>query len=339
MRVLPDKSKYVSLYPQDRLWSLSDDEFGKLSQRLDGFAPETLTPEALERFEAQALTLPMQKSGSTGTAVIDLIGVISKRPSILAAIFGLSSNEMVRFALADAVDDPAVKQIIIRVDSPGGSLDGVLETADAVAAAAKVKPVISMVDGHAASAAMWIVAGSTAISAGPNDLVGGLGARMLLLDSSEFFKRKGLKFIAVDTGPFKSTGAPGRPIGDDEVAYIQGLVDSFGRDFKAALARGRGMPMANVNRIFTGELFKGRQAQAAGLVDRIESFDDAMRRVMTGRATTPRRATRRGTRAEAQQRARRCKVKMMGMNRERFNNLASDQRPKRSQREYAMTAG
>ncbi len=209
-------------------------------------------------------------------AIIDVMGAIEKRPSLFGAFTGMTSAEVIKAAVRTATTDPAVKRILLRVDSPGGTTDGTAEAADAVFEARQFKPVIAQSDGMVASAAYWIASQATKINAGRLDLIGSLGVRLMLYDFSQAFENAGVRPVPIDTGGMKSVGQPGTKITVEQEGYLQRIVDAFGNAFKGAIARGRDMPMATVNRLFDGEVNVAPAAKSLGLIDKIATFDETL---------------------------------------------------------------
>ena len=227
-------------------------------------------PEAfdMDRF------MPMTKAGNL--AIIKIRGPLTKNLTFMSFFFGGTSIELIRRAINAAAGDKDVETIVLDVDSPGGSVDGIAGVVDAIAMAVKSKPVIAQVDGMAASAALHAISGSTKIFAHRMDLIGSIGTRMFLIDSSGAFEQQGLKAIPIDTGEFKSTGAPGTVITENQIADLQELVDMFQADFSEALRKGRGLTAAKVKAVADGRIHPASRALELGLIDGIQNTDKSM---------------------------------------------------------------
>jgi len=208
--------------------------------------------------------------------IIPIMGVIMRRSGTWAP--DVVDVDEVRAAVEAATADPSVRRIILRVDSPGGTVDGLSELGSAVTKAAAIKPVVAVVEGMAASAALYAIAGATEIVAGPMDLVGSIGTIAVFSDWSKLAEKFGVRVVAVASGPLKSTGVFGVEFTPEQEAYIQQIVDSYAADFKAAVGRGRKLSAKAVDALASGEVFMAQDALKRGLVDRIGGLSDTLAR-------------------------------------------------------------
>jgi ClpP class serine protease len=136
-----------------------------------------------------------------------------------------SSYEQIRQDVKRALADPSVKTIDIYVDSPGGSVLGLPETADTIFQANRVKPVRAFVTGIAASAAYWLGSQASTITLTPSGEVGSVGVLDLHADITGALEKAGVKLTAVTAGEHKTERAPFTPLSDDAKAYMQASVD------------------------------------------------------------------------------------------------------------------
>src|ERR1700733_14452139 len=162
-----------------------------------------------------------------------------KAPKLAAGqvgIFGLlgqgdgwadSDYSEIRAHVKRAAADPSVKSIDLFVDSPGGSVLGLPETADGIPAANKIKPVRTFVTGIAASAAYWLGSQGSTIHLTPSGEVGSVGVLDLHADISKALENAGVKLTAVTAGPHKAERAPFSPLADDAKAAMQSSVDAW----------------------------------------------------------------------------------------------------------------
>jgi signal peptide peptidase SppA len=218
-----------------------------------------------------------EKSGST--AVIALHGVMSQRISMLEQSSGGCASDDVRQAVNAAAADDSVKCIMLHVDSPGGSLYGTAELAAAIRAARDSKPVVAMVDSVAASAAYWAASQATEICMTPGGDVGSIGVYSMHEDLSKALEAEGVKTTFVFAGEHKVDGNPFEPLSEAAKEQIQSRVDAAYADFVAAVASGRGVSTKDVETNYgQGRTFSAKDALAAGMVDRIATFDDTLAR-------------------------------------------------------------
>ncbi len=183
--------------------------------------------------------------------------------------------------IADAVDkalaDPDVQRIILSVDSPGGEVTGLPETAALLANAAKVKPVSAMVEGAAASAAYWLASQASDITLTPSGEVGSVGVRMLHVDMSKMLENEGYKVTELHSGDFKTEWSPYQPLSADAQADMKRRLKASHDKFIAAVSVGRGnRTSASIRRANFGEgrMLSAEDALAAGMVDRLQPTRD-----------------------------------------------------------------
>lgn len=270
----------------------ADPPAGRIHVLEPGAVAVHVCPAAGPATDAARDGLPMQVGG--GVALIDVTGPLLKDAGWLS-YFGFGSTRDIRRAVEAAAADDDVETIVLRIDSPGGTTDGIAEVTDAVAAAARGMPVVAQVDGMAASAAYWIASQATTIVAQRMDMVGSIGVRMLLYDFSQAFANEGVEAVPIDTGPFKSAGAVGTEITEEQRADFQRVVDAYMDAFRTAVMAGRSMSADAFAAVADGRLFTAAEALSLGLIDRVGTVEDTLaqaaqpdppRRVRTGRAAS-----------------------------------------------------
>jgi protease-4 len=138
------------------------------------------------------------------------------------------------------------------------------------------KPVTVQVEGMAASAAYYVASQAQRIVAGPGDLIGSIGVRMVVIDSSEYYASMGVKVIPIDTGPLKSAGLEGTPVTDEHIAEFEKITGFYFGQFKAAVGRGRGMDSDAVDAVATGAMFPVNEARRLRLIDSIGTLADTL---------------------------------------------------------------
>lgn len=213
-------------------------------------------------------------------AVVNIDGPIYRRPSALDVMFGTVSSEDIAEKLAALSQDDAVEAIVLRVNSPGGEAQGTFELSQAVQRAASQKPVVAFADGLMASAAYYMSAHATLITArSPDTRVGSIGTRLLMYDVSESLKQDGITPVLIDTGEFKSTGAMGVEITDAQKQYLRQWVDGLQQPFSAAVGAGRKLPVDRMAEVLSGKVYLAAEAQSNGLIDAVESFEATLARV------------------------------------------------------------
>lgn len=207
-----------------------------------------------------------------GVAVLPIAGATMK----IRSKYGGTSSVDVRNAIRKAAADDNISAILLHIDSPGGTVAGTDALARDVADANKRKPVYAHIEDMGASAAYYVASQTRRITASPTSLVGSLGTRMAIVDSSEAAASEGLRVYDISTGEFKGAGLEGTKITDRQLAYFQSIVDEGGKHFKAAVMLGRGFDQAKTDALFDGRVHDAEVAKQLGLIDEVSTFDAAM---------------------------------------------------------------
>lgn len=291
-----------------RVYSIMPGRLGSLRDRhtqIAGFEANMAIKDGLAD-DASRRGLPLQVA--SGMAIVRISGEIMKSASPMAQkVFGLSSSFDVKQAVRAAARDDDVKTIIMVVDSPGGSVDGLAELGDEVREAAKVKPVIAQVDGLAASAGYYAIAHATQIRAQRMDMVGSIGTFLVLDDLSKMAENLGIEVVVAKTGPLKGMGVEGTPLTDEHRAEMQRLVNEYFADFQRTVMAGRNMTQDRFDAIATGGVWVGPETLKVGLVDRLATLEDTLREFAVAPAASRRavaRATMMSMKIDASQRRR-----------------------------------
>jgi len=167
--------------------------------------------------------------------------------------------------------------VIVRIDSPGGSVAPAQEIYDAVWRVRAVKPVVASLGTVAASAGYYIASAANVVVADAGTLTGSMGVIMELPQYGTLAEKVGVSEEIVKSGPFKDTGQPLRPLRPEERALLQTMIDDVLGQFVDAVAHGRNMDVEKVRALADGRVFSGAQAHAVGLVDQLGGLDDATR--------------------------------------------------------------
>ena len=215
-------------------------------------------------------------------AVLPLRGIISQHISQVNDISGPGGTSTEAFTknLRQALSSKQVGSIVIDIDSPGGSVEGVQELADEILSMRGDKPIVAVANSLAASAAIWIGAAADEFSVIPSGQVGSIGVFAAHEDISERLEQEGVKVTLIHAGKFKVEGNPFQPLSEDAEAHIQERVDTTFEKFVLAVANGRGVDVSKVEKDFgQGRLVDADTALEAGMVDRIETLEQAISRL------------------------------------------------------------
>ncbi len=202
-------------------------------------------------------------------ALVELDGVMTKYGSS----FGDGSTMFARKQLGEAARDDGIEAIVMRIDSPGGTVAGTLELSEAVAAAGSIKPMNVYFEDLGASAAYYVGCQGTGVYANEPCLIGSIGTMMTIEDSSKHASEDGRKILVVSSAELKGIGVPGTEVTDEHVAYLQEIVLENNELFKRAVKRGRGLTAEQLEKVATGAVFMATTAKSLGLIDDVTTFD------------------------------------------------------------------
>lgn len=207
-----------------------------------------------------------------GVATLPMFGPMMKVDSKFGGVNTIRS----RGAIRHAANNEAVNAIMLQIDSPGGTVAGTQELGNDVAAVNKIKPVYAQIEDLGASAAYWVAAQASKVYSNAMGSIGSIGTVAVITDSSKAAEMEGVKVHVLSTGDYKGAGAPGAPITDKQIEYLQSRVNDMNEHFLEAVKKGRGMPIAAVREIADGRVHLADKALALGLIDGVQSFDTTM---------------------------------------------------------------
>ena len=218
-----------------------------------------------------------------GVAMLSVSGPIFRYANLFTDISGATALSDLAHDLRLARDDSRVRAILLEVDSPGGEADGIAEVADAIRAAGETKPVVAYVDGLAASAGYWLAAAARDVVMSRTAIVGSLGVVAM------FRAPKGDEPIEIVSS--QTPGKRAKPQTEEGRAAWQALVDRLAEEFLGSIAAYRGVAVEDLLAATGGGgLLVGSDAVAAGMADRLGSFEDTLAVLSAGNWTPPRAA-------------------------------------------------
>ncbi len=191
----------------------------------------------------------------------------------------LDSRDIVR-QLTQYSRDASIQGIILRVDSPGGSVGPSQEIYDAVRKIQESdKKIYASLGSVAASGGYYIASPTDRIFANPGTLTGSIGVIMAFSNIQKLIDKLGIRPEVIKSGEFKDAGSPVRPMTPEERNLLQTVVDDVHAQFIEAVARGRELPAEEVEKLATGRLFTGRQALDMKMIDQLGGLQDAVDRL------------------------------------------------------------
>ena len=211
-----------------------------------------------------------------GVVVID--GTISDGENVDIPILGIhmSGGVTVSRAIDRMAADPAIVAIVLRIDSPGGSVLASDQIYRAVLRARERKPVIASMGSVAASGGYYVAAPAHAIWADPTTITGSIGIWFGKVDFVPLGELIGARLEEVGRGRHAGATSFYRPFTPEERAFLADSVRSWYRSFLRRVARGRGMTVEEVDALGRGRLWMGDQAIGNGLVDHLGGFGAAL---------------------------------------------------------------
>ena len=212
-----------------------------------------------------ALLPDLDFSSQDRVALIRIEGVILDAQATISELKQYSEN-------------PLVKAIVLRIDSPGGGVVPSQEIHDAVKRVKNKsnKAVIASMGTVAASGGYYIAAATDRIIANPGTLTGSIGVIMEMANFEGLMKKGGVEGVGIKSGRFKDVGSPLRKMSDEERKLLQSVMDDVHHQFIQAVADGRSLEVSDVEPLADGRIYTGRQAKEARLVDELGDLDDAI---------------------------------------------------------------
>lgn len=196
--------------------------------------------------------------------------------AVVEVLGGIFDAKPVTEMLRDLKTDDEAKAVILRVDSPGGSVSASQEIFDAVKSLKEAKPVVVSMGNVAASGGYYIAAPASKIVANSGTITGSIGVRLEILNVEDLMQWARLKPQTLKSGALKDVGSPTRPMTPEEKLYLETLLQSMHLQFKKAVAESRGLTLDQVNILADGRVFTGEEAKENRLIDEIGSLEKAV---------------------------------------------------------------
>ncbi|OPY68665.1 MAG: putative signal peptide peptidase SppA [Syntrophorhabdaceae bacterium PtaU1.Bin034] len=206
--------------------------------------------------------LSSQPSGDR-IGVVEIEGVISGSKETM--------DDIIRFK-----EDPTIKGVILRINSPGGGVGPTQEIYREVIKLKEKKKVYVSMGTSCASGGYYIASAAEKLYANPSTITGSIGVIMQLMIIEDVLKKIGLKNNTIKAGEFKDAGSPFRGMTPEERAYMEGITESIHEQFMKDIAAGRKMKLETVRKLAQGKIYTGNQAKELGLIDAIGNFYDTV---------------------------------------------------------------
>ncbi len=191
--------------------------------------------------------------------VLEVKGVILESSEYLKAIEELRERE-------------DIKAIVVRIDSPGGSVGAVQEIFEELKVLRKTKPLIVSMGGVAASGGLYLALSGQKIFANPGTITGSIGVMIQLPNFEKLMEKIGISAEVIKSGPYKDTGSAFRGLTSEERKYLQEKVELLHNQFVKAISEERKIPLEKVKAFANGKIYTGEEALKLGLIDGLGNF-------------------------------------------------------------------
>ena len=223
--------------------------------------------------------------GSKGPKILltDVSGFLSEEgPAPIVVVGGTTPRVplLVRFReeLKKASEDSGIRALVIRINSPGGTVtasDILFNELDTFRRTVRV-PVIAVMMDVAASGGYYVALAADTIIAHPTSVTGSIGVILVTMNAEGLMQKLGLAASAIKSGERKDMGSPFRALSDDERKIFQSVIDGLHGQFVAKVVETRKIPIETARAIADGRIYTAQQALELKLVDRIGYMGDAL---------------------------------------------------------------
>jgi len=209
-------------------------------------------------------------------AIVYLEGeIVTGRP--ISDYGGTVYSEKIIEYLRRIQKDSSIKAVVLRINSPGGSVVASRDIYDEIVATQKKgKPVVASFSELAASGGYYVAAPADKIYSHPDAITGSIGVISIIPSIEGLTEKIGVKMIVIKSGAHKDESYGFRDLTSEERAIWQAMIDEAYNEFVAVVAKGRNLEIAKVKQLADGRIFTGNQAKALGLVDEIGNLEAAV---------------------------------------------------------------
>ena len=223
----------------------------------------------------------VEGKGTSKILLLDLSGVLSEDVpsfSITTPPPRVPLLARVREELRKAEDDERVKALIVRINSPGGTITAsdILYHELLAFKARKKVPLIAVIMDVGASGGYYAALAADTIVVNPTTITGSIGVVMVTVNAQGLLEKIGVAPLAIKSGPMKDAGSPFRSLTEPERAVFQGIIDEMHGRFVGLIAQSRKMSEDRVRGFADGRVYTADQALKLGLVDRVGYLEDVV---------------------------------------------------------------
>ncbi|MEW6103607.1 MAG: signal peptide peptidase SppA [bacterium] len=213
-----------------------------------------------------------------GIAIINIYGSIETTSQPSGFFEGFKGADYITKRLSSIAKDKRIKALVVRIDSPGGSVAASQEIyKELLALKKKGKKVIISIGDVACSGAYYIACAGDKIIADEGSIIGSIGVIFFAPNIENLMEKIGIKFMCLKSGKHKDIGSIAREMTDEEKEIIQSLIDKTFLQFFNAVSKERKIPEKRLKEIADGRVFIGEDAKNLGLIDEIGTFQKAIK--------------------------------------------------------------
>jgi protease-4 len=212
-------------------------------------------------------------------AVVQIYGVIQANQS--ASPWGNPGADDIVRRLHQLSEDDSVKAILLRINSPGGTVAAVQEIhTEILRCKSKGQKVVASLGDVAASGGYYLASAADRVVADPGTITGSIGVILEFGNLEGLMQKLGVKLQVIKSGEHKDIGSPARALTAEERQLLQASIDDAYDQFVKAVAQGRHLSEEKVKPLADGRIFTGKQAVDAGLVDELGNREDAIQKAI-----------------------------------------------------------
>lgn len=202
-------------------------------------------------------------------------GILEREGDVLSRVY---------YRLEKAAQDPLVRGVILRLETPGGDVTSsdVLYHEIRKFKERRRLPIVALMMGVAASGGYYVASACDSIVAHPSTITGSIGVISVFPNIEGLFDKVGVRTIVIKSGGMKDAGSPFRGMSEEERAIFQGIIDEFYENFLSVVEARRkdAISREELRRIADGRVYTALQALELKLIDKIGYFDDALSEIL-----------------------------------------------------------
>ena len=249
---------------------------------LSGCGSRALHIELVPTSQSLTETLIQRDAGlfvSDKIAVIDMDGLMINRRKSGLMRTGENPVSLLLEKLDKAAGDPGVKAVVLRLNSPGGTVaaSDIMHHRLLEFKRRTRKPVVACVVGLGCSGAYYLACGCDGIMTQPSAVTGNIGTIFQTFSVAGTMEKIGVKAVTIKSGKLKDMASPLHDLTDDERQVLEGVIQDLYQQFLVVVDQGRpGLGEQKIRELADGRVFTAKQALAEGLIDRIGYLTDAI---------------------------------------------------------------